>query len=208
MADRCLKSLGSGAQVSHNCGLNQGQIWFVAHVLTSLWWEVRRLVPTLPLSLRLFPSWSSAPNCMSVLRIPSIFYKQSSRDSVPDGVVGKKLDQRQEGGITGKATGRLTYWWFGAENDKPSLERLIVLGRPHVSLQGKSLHGWGQVKMNKESKLEGVKGHKSKIQLLFLSMELGFGDSWEDLDPMVFYELKVFCMSDVTVPCWIISSLL
>lgn len=60
--------------------------------------------------------------------------------------------------------------------------------------------------MNKESKFEGVKGHGSRIQLLFLSRELGFSDSWEDLKPIMFYELKFFHMPDVTVPGWIVSS--
>lgn len=51
--------------------------------------------------------------------------------------------------------------------------------------------------MNKESKFEGVKGHESRVQLLFLSRELGFGDSWEDLKSIVFYGLKIIHVPDV-----------
>lgn len=51
--------------------------------------------------------------------------------------------------------------------------------------------------MNKESKFEGVKGHESRVQLLFLSREPGFGDSWEDLKSIVFYGLKIIHVPDV-----------
>lgn len=46
--------------------------------------------------------------------------------------------------------------------------------------------------MNKASKFGGVKGHKSRVQLFFLSREPGFSGSWEDLKSIVFYELRFF----------------